>query len=319
MRKLTFALSFLLLSITGFSQEYWNLPPEGSIYTHMKASGGVISDIIYLPLQNYWGATEEIDGENWTSYHEVYYDSDGEDVFYFRSENGVWYFKNTDFEQHEEEEFVMYDWTASVGDTILSTSSNEILYEGPQVELRVDSIQMVTLEDGSERKKFYLDHVNDELDIQFFPIIWIEGIGAINQSLTFPASTIVVGVGTNTTLICAEHGGQLIYETEDTSLLNDYENCHWVPIGVEEIDQSQIEVFPNPVENILSVRKVNGNFGKASKIEITDLHGRIVLNEESAGGKGIIELDLSSIDSGIYLLRMKSESGKKFTEKIVVN
>ena len=313
MRNLTFTLSFLLLSITGFSQEHWGLPPEGSIYTNAIVSVSAFGDVTNLRVEDTWLGEVEQDGYTWREYlvPDPYGDTTTTSYF-IREENGQWILKNTEWPNQELDEFLLYDWSASVGDTLQSASAYQ-LYDGP-FELRVDSIQEQEFLDGSIRKVFHLTNLDIETS---FPLIWIEGIGPMDGVMLNAGGSSLVDAGE--VLICAHLGNTHVYESDYIQYLVNYENCMWDPVGVAEIDHSQIEIFPNPVDDIISVRKVNGNFGKASRIEIADLHCRIVLSEELAGGKGIIELDLSSIDSGIYLLRMTTENGKTLTEKIVVN
>ncbi|MFZ6053181.1 T9SS type A sorting domain-containing protein [Halocola ammonii] len=305
-------LYFLLVSITGFSQEHWSLPPEGSIYTNSLYSISAFGEWYSDRTEQTWQQEVGADGHTWRQYHVPDPNGDESTTYLIREEEGKWFLKNTEWEEQALDEFPLYDWTAEVGDTILSTSVYEI--ENGPMALRVDSINEQEYFDGSTRKVFHL--TNLEINM-IFPVVWNEGIGPLNDALLNAAGTSLADGGEF--LICAHHGSTQVYESIWADGLANYENCMWDPVGVEEIKQTELEVFPNPVNDILSVRVVDGKFGKTSKIEIADLHGRIVLSEESARGKNIIELDLSSLNAGVYLLRMTTENSKTLTEKIVVN
>lgn len=76
------------------------------------------------------------------------------------------------------------------------------------------------------------------------------------------------------------------------------------PLGQEELASERLEVFPNPTDGILNIE------GELTyPISITDLSGRVV-GEYPAGSP---QIDLSDLNSGVYLLRIGDR-----VEKVVV-
>jgi len=78
--------------------------------------------------------------------------------------------------------------------------------------------------------------------------------------------------------------------------------------NVPEKTNNGIEIFPNPTSGNLSVRS-NAFHLKDQMHEITflDLSGKELLKTEGIISKGEITLDASSLPSGIYLLKIKSD------------
>ncbi|MDY0103255.1 MAG: CotH kinase family protein [Lentimicrobium sp.] len=80
----------------------------------------------------------------------------------------------------------------------------------------------------------------------------------------------------------------------------------------------QLKLFPNPVENILSV-SLSALSGKNATIEITDLSGRILLRKHislGANGGRVWQHDVSQLSKGIWLLKITGE-GQTYTGKFV--
>ena len=56
--------------------------------------------------------------------------------------------------------------------------------------------------------------------------------------------------------------------------------------------------------------------GEAYQIEVTDLQGAKVYNENHTFTNGIHKLNTSTWDSGMYILQVASESGSKYVKVI---
>ena len=79
-------------------------------------------------------------------------------------------------------------------------------------------------------------------------------------------------------------------------------------VGVEEIfgNTNDVLVYPNPATDILNVALKNFG-GKNSHMEIRNLLGQNLLQEEIASGSTTISLDVSGYESGIYFLTIQNE------------
>lgn len=93
-------------------------------------------------------------------------------------------------------------------------------------------------------------------------------------------------------------------------------------VSVKEISNDfSLNLFPNPTTDILNVR-ISSATNKAEKITVSlvDALGRTVssFGENFNGNSGLFTMNVSSIDNGVYFIRMDSESGvvtKTFVKK----
>jgi len=83
---------------------------------------------------------------------------------------------------------------------------------------------------------------------------------------------------------------------------------------------NKIEMFPNPVENVINILYSNLNTDVIN-IVITDVQGREVINLNSCiiekSGDGFMQIDASELDSGTYFIVIDDNSSK-FARKFVV-
>ncbi|MBK8686709.1 MAG: T9SS type A sorting domain-containing protein [Bacteroidetes bacterium] len=89
------------------------------------------------------------------------------------------------------------------------------------------------------------------------------------------------------------------------------------PNAVEEVKlQAQYKIYPNPVADNLQIEwNLNGDsFGV---VQLTDLTGNILLDIPFNPGYQIKSIDLSALNSGIYILRFISKLQSIGYEKII--
>jgi Secretion system C-terminal sorting domain len=82
----------------------------------------------------------------------------------------------------------------------------------------------------------------------------------------------------------------------------------------EDATSEQISVFPNPASQVIQI--TTGSY-TASKIEITDLAGRVVLSTKPQSNK--VELKIADLPEGSYLVRIETLSGIETREIIVTH
>jgi hypothetical protein len=79
-----------------------------------------------------------------------------------------------------------------------------------------------------------------------------------------------------------------------------------VNVGVEEMAlENQLNIYPNPVTDVLNVQWNNTN--ETANLSIRDLSGRLVHSERVANGNAA--LDLSRLASGNYILELQTGEG----------
>ncbi|MFZ6052913.1 T9SS type A sorting domain-containing protein [Halocola ammonii] len=311
MKELTISLLFVFAVSFGFSQQIWQLPPEGSVYTYSLTSVSGFGKVIHTPVQHVWGGEIELDGEVWREHPQPYSEDEDDLNFLVREEAGVWYLKNTDWEEYEADEFILYDWTAEVGDTIQSVSSGQF-WDQETFSLRVDSVLMENFLDGSERKVFHLTNLDFDLS---YPIVWVEGVGSITEFLTNASGTTLQDIGAF--LVCGHSASTLVYETDRIDELIDYENCNWVPVGIDEIESVEFQIFPNPANERIQVKFENHQSEVLKSISIIDLQGRTLKEKLLNSSSKEFEIYVSDIPNGVYFLKLKSAIGNS-TQRLLV-
>lgn len=88
-------------------------------------------------------------------------------------------------------------------------------------------------------------------------------------------------------------------------------------VGIFELNNNKVTVFPNPVKTLLNIT-VDANTATNYTIQIMDIKGRIVKDFQMELLPGIQEkkIDISDLNAGIYLLNL-SDKGVNKTFKII--
>jgi hypothetical protein len=78
-------------------------------------------------------------------------------------------------------------------------------------------------------------------------------------------------------------------------------------VGLESDPPGTNMVFPNPVRDLLYIR--NGDVYGTTELILTDPSGRLMMNKTFPEGRDLLELDISPLISGYYILRIIRASG----------
>ena len=74
-----------------------------------------------------------------------------------------------------------------------------------------------------------------------------------------------------------------------------------IPVGIEDVDESTLAIFPNPVKDVLTI-----NYDKAiSQIDVYDVNGKLVKTITTVGST----VNVSDLSSGVYMLNLQTEDG----------
>jgi hypothetical protein len=68
------------------------------------------------------------------------------------------------------------------------------------------------------------------------------------------------------------------------------------------LDEAMIDVFPNPVDDLLNIRM--NQFGEATSLQILDASGRLVLQENL--NDALNTIDLSKLSAGVYFYNLRN-------------
>jgi uncharacterized membrane protein (Fun14 family) len=85
-------------------------------------------------------------------------------------------------------------------------------------------------------------------------------------------------------------------------------------VGIENPLSSSVKVYPNPVENVLSINLPSNLDNQNLSYSVTDMTGRIVLNGKLAQ----TQLNVKELNSGIYSLQIQTSNGvinKRFVKR----
>jgi hypothetical protein len=83
------------------------------------------------------------------------------------------------------------------------------------------------------------------------------------------------------------------------------------PDGINELEKAGINIYPNPVESKMNIQSTGE---QVKRVVVTDLSGRVCLQKRTDSQSEV--LNLSTLNSGIYLIQLETEKGK-YTAKIV--
>ena len=84
------------------------------------------------------------------------------------------------------------------------------------------------------------------------------------------------------------------------------------PIGMEEISVEALNIYPNPVHDVLTVR-LNSSI---SSIEIYNVSGTVVLSKVYGVDNMEMMLDVSGLDEGFYIVRVK-DGKNAYTQRFI--
>lgn len=91
----------------------------------------------------------------------------------------------------------------------------------------------------------------------------------------------------------------LIFSYNDPTYGAELFAAEFMPSSTEDIDQQALSVYPNPATDMITISEYNDG----DIIEISDLSGRLIFKSEDSKET----IDISSFDSGVYVLSLKNK------------
>jgi photosystem II stability/assembly factor-like uncharacterized protein len=137
-------------------------------------------------------------------------------------------------------------------------------------------------------------------------------VGATFQWINCDGNIVPI-VGEKSNAIIPTKTGYYAVVIEDNGCI-DTSNCYFfVVTGVNALDDHQISIFPNPTTGLITLK---------SQLELRDANikifnnlGQLVVHQTNLTGKEI-NIDLSSIVSGVYFIQM-SDQQKQYLAKVI--
>lgn len=221
--------------------------------------------------------------------YNIFYNTESNDNEYYREINKIIY----GYEWNSNES-IIFDFNKAIGDSIYLYNSNY-----PSIIVSEDSLLLMN---NTFVRGFNIENIQA-------PWSYYEGIGSINNEFHPFFKT------TNTCLVeLLAYGinNQVLYSILDNDLtsydeLYDYIYANW-PININKLETPTISIYPNPAHNIISIESDL----RVSLINIYSIEGKRVLQFNNKS-----ELDISSLQKGIYLITIELEGGKRLTKRII--
>ena len=197
-------------------------------------------------------------------------------------------------------ETLLYDFTASVGDTLRIGDFAE--------EIVLDSISVVQIGDV-DRRKFWFGLEYDGLGNPRAKETWVEGIGSDYGLLWSGYYGVYDGWHC---LLCFHQYGELVWQNPE------YNTCTYPYDAVEENKDAEISVYPNPGNDMLNIRSALKN----AFVEVYDMNGRLIHSQ--ALTENVTVIDATDWAEGVYVWKVmvgtstgsvtEAESGKWIKE-----
>jgi hypothetical protein len=111
---------------------------------------------------------------------------------------------------------------------------------------------------------------------------------------------VLISGANDDTLIVTANGNYSVVYTDSTGCSNESITV-LINTGMDEVDLSEWNFYPNPVSNILSFTGPK----PGDILEINDMTGRIVFKTTVGDGN----VNLASLDNGYYFIRIISDTG----------
>lgn len=188
--------------------------------------------------------------------------------------------------------YLLYDFSASVGDTI-----NSIYNLGFLDSVVIDSINNITI-NTILRKHIYVHSINNVNIVR----TWIEGIGSTYE-LFYPSIYLPDPVYN---LVCQEHNAFINFgnNIECSNFLTSYQNIHLV--------DDKISVSLNSTNNSIQIQNPNSI---SYSFVLFDLSGKQIQQIESTQIKEIINISDNSNCILLYNIKVKNKASQ--TGKII--
>jgi hypothetical protein len=271
------------------SETYCQICPVTTVRT--EAIGDtVINSIKYTKLFTTWRATSYMSGPCEFTYVN--------DPVYFKQYGCA---MRTDEDSHvyivvagETEERLLYDFSVSVGDTLIFNSMT-----GMSNYYYVNNIDSILI-GNSYRKRITLNTNYGAHDV------WIEGIGSTTG---LSATWEICWENCEAFLACYQENGVMLYPVEYTC------NLCGIVTNLNSIIENKISIYPNPVDEDLFIDFPDDY--KRTSIRISDLSGRIIYRQEVAEIKQIRILG-KDLKNGLVILEIVSRDGIHYRRKILV-
>jgi hypothetical protein len=310
--KKKFAIAFLMIFLLKFnclSQTYYPLPTHDAYWTvyEFDEFAGVYDDKIYSVI-----CDTTINGLSYTKVYQLndyptIYDTIKKLHCLMRQDSvakKIWFIRTY---LNETKEKLGYDLGATVGDTI-SLPAFSFPSDGGDSLFEFSSFGAndITIPNGTSRNGYTFNSVIGGLWIGYH-----EGVSAFRN--TFPDRYFFADAFHQCFTTCVFFGKDFQY----SPMWINNNNCDFNLVNIREnnIESSNILVYPNPFSDMA---EINFKSGIYAKFQLIDILGNIVLSTTIQNYQSNYILQRNNLNSGLYLGKMIGKNNDYATLKIVI-
>lgn len=320
MKKLSTSIVFSLVSLYFFAQNYKLLPDSCTycFYTNSSTGTGDYGAFYSVENTSYFSSN----GNTYSYYIQggvgpVF----GDTLAYYRQLGDKVYGLPKDSIQ----EHLVMDFDVNIGDTISSLMSFEGNYDPWYYRAIVQDKDSLQLTDGSYHRFLHLNadsvHNADGFQGNWNDIVWQEkGLCYANNLPNIYASRggLIYNFGPHTDL---DQGWYLnpINCSTDTLIPSNFHNyghtcdlCTPIANGINEKSKNIFKLYPNPANEITYIESEL----ITNQIAIYDLTGKLFESNQNLSEN---EIDISHLNSGVYLLEVIFNNGVSQTQKLIIS
>lgn len=242
-----------------------------------------------------------IDNDLWLKLYQTSDSSFLNDLLFMglvKEESGIVYFNDT-----LNNIDTLYNFNLKVGDSVLY---NFYGMESEYLEIiNIDSFEI----NNSFHKRYYIEE--SSLEPFYLEEFWIEGIGSIHGPL-FAKYPVVFSNELN-----ADSLFVTCYKSDNNIIWNNpnYDSCFvHIVMSINEEQNNQLILFPNPVNDILKIDIQENNY-KTARISVYNILGSLK-SEKTFDNLEPLEIDVTKLLSGIYIMRIEIDN-KNYIREII--
>jgi hypothetical protein len=143
------------------------------------------------------------------------------------------------------------------------------------------------------------------------------GTATVSDTLGDPPYTIHWSTGDSTATISGLSAGTYYVTVTDNAHCTNVDSAVIeLQDGISEVSLSNINIYPNPTQGLINVENKNTS-EILTQILVADINGNVISAPYFTNGK-TTEINLGEEAKGVYILTLRSQSGKELHRKVVL-